>query len=256
MSGLSQWQGLIWQFTIVAVVLMIWQLVTVLTNPDYLPSIFEIAESWHFHLLHGTLLDDLSATLLRVCTSFIIAMFVGLLMGILLGTFQTINVLFQPFLLFFLNLPALVAIILCYIWIGLEESAAILAVFINKLPMVIVAIREGTRVIDNKLMEVARVYDVSPVRTFRLVYLPQLYPFILAAARNGLALIWKIVLVVELLGRSNGIGCGLHNLFQFFDIAGILAYAFSFMLIMFLIDFLIFKPLEKAIRRGKDDERI
>lgn len=236
--------------------LLTWQLITFLYSPDYLPSIVEIGKSWFFHWAQGTLFEDLIATLTRVAISFFLAMFVGLLMGVIFGTFRTANQLFQPFLLFFLNLPALVTIILCYIWIGLEESAAILAVFINKLPMVIVAVREGTRVIDTKLMDVAKVYDVSLTRTFFYVYLPQLYPFILAAARNGLALIWKIVLVVELLGRSNGIGFGLHNLFQFFDIAGILAYAFSFMVIMFLVDFLIFKPLEKKIQRGRDDVRI
>lgn len=248
-----RWSTLLSQLGLVCAVLALWQLVTVIYAPDYLPSVVEVAGSWHFHWTQGTLLPDLIATLKRVSISFFLAMITGLLMGIIFGTFRTANQLFQPFLLFFLNLPALVTIILCYIWIGLEETAAILAVFINKLPMVIVAVREGTRVIDKQLMEVAKVYDVPPLRTFFSVYLPQLYPFILAAARNGLALIWKIVLVVELLGRSDGIGFGLHNLFQFFDIAGILAYAFSFMLIMFLVDFSIFKPLEKRIQRGRDN---
>ncbi|MEM0911316.1 MAG: ABC transporter permease subunit [Pseudomonadota bacterium] len=252
----TKWRAFFWQAAVVAMVVSIWQFVTVVYNPDYLPGILDIAKSWYFHWSQGTLASDLTATLTRVAISFFLAMLVGMLMGIIFGTFQTANVLFQPFLLFFLNLPALVTIILCFIWIGLEESAAVLAVFINKLPMVIVAVREGTRVIDTKLMEVTKVYNVSLMRTFFLVYLPQLYPFILAAARNGLALIWKIVLVVELLGRSDGIGFGLHNLFQFFDIAGILAYAFSFMVIMFLVDFLIFKPLEKKIQRGRDDVRI
>ncbi|MEM0912668.1 MAG: ABC transporter permease subunit, partial [Pseudomonadota bacterium] len=249
-------QAFLWQSTLIIMVLSIWQLVTIVYAPDYLPGMLEIGKSWLFHWTQGTLLSDLTATLTRVSISFFLAMFIGMLIGIALGTFQTTNVLLQPFLLFFLNLPALVTIILCYIWIGLEESAAILAVFINKLPMVIVAVREGTRVIDSKLMEVAKVYNVHRMRTFFSIYLPQLYPFILAAARNGLALIWKIVLVVELLGRSDGIGFGLHNLFQFFDIAGILAYAFSFMVIMFLVDFLIFKPLERKIQRGRDDVRI
>ena len=38
------------------------------------------------------------------------------------------------------------------------------------------------------------------------VIFPQLYPYLMSSARSGLSLIWKIVLVVELLGRSEGVG--------------------------------------------------
>lgn len=240
------------QLGFVACILASWQLSVFFYQPEYLPGLNDIFQAWRFHWFEGNLKGDLSATLIRVAISFSLAMIVGVIIGILLGTFRGINKVFEPLLLFFLNLPALVAIILCYIWIGLVETAAILAVFINKLPTVIVAMREGARVIDKDLMELAKVYKVSPMRTFTKVYMPQLYPYLLAASRNGLALIWKIVLVVELLGRSDGIGFGLHSLFQFFDIAGILAYAFSFMLIMIMVDTFIFSNLEKAIQRGRD----
>jgi NitT/TauT family transport system permease protein len=73
----------------------------------------------------------------------------------------------------------------------------------------------------------------------------------MAAARNGLSLIWKIVLVVELLGRSDGIGFSLHSLFQFFDIAGIMAYTAAFMCVMFVIEALVMRPLDKVIARGR-----
>mgnify|MGYP001423901041 CR=1 FL=1 len=48
----------------------------------------------------------------------------------------------------FLNIPALVLIILSYIWFGLTEVAAIVAVSLNKIPNVVVTIREGAKSID------------------------------------------------------------------------------------------------------------
>lgn len=239
------------QTAVVGSLLAIWQAGVLIFEPEYFPRLDVIASSWHYHWFDGNLQNDLLQTLRRVAISFVLAMFVGVLTGILMGRFARANQVFEPLLLFFLNLPALVTIILCYIWIGLEETAAIVAVFINKLPTVIVAMREGARVIDNRLMEVAQVYKLPASRTFFKVFLPQLYPYILAAARNGLALIWKIVLVVELLGRSDGIGFGLHTFFGHFDIASILAYAFSFMMVMFSVDWFVFKPLEKRIQRGR-----
>ena len=136
-------------------------------------------------------------------------------MGRLLG----LNRFLDSWLIFFLNLPALVTIILCYVWFGLIEIAAVLAVAINKIPNVVVTVREGARALDRDLDEMCRVYRLNGMARLRHVILPQLSPYLLASVRSGLALIWKIVLVVELLGRSNGIGFQLSVFFQMFDVA-------------------------------------
>ena len=70
----------------------------------------------------GELPWNLAITLLRVAASFVIAMTLGVALGILMGRVRLADELGQPWLVFFLNLPALVTIILAYIWIGLVES--------------------------------------------------------------------------------------------------------------------------------------
>jgi NitT/TauT family transport system permease protein len=77
--------------------------------------------------------------------------------------------------------------------------------------------------------------------------LPQLYPYLFGAARSGLALIWKIVLVVELLGRSNGVGFEIQLYFQLFDVAHILAYSLAFMIIVQAAEWLVMNPLERRV---------
>ena len=150
-----------------------------------------------------------------------------------------------------LNIPALVTIILCYIWFGLSEVAAVLAVALNKIPTVIVTVREGARAIDRRLMEIADVYHLSRWKKLTQVYLPQLYPYLIAAARNGLALIWKIVLVVELLGRSNGVGFQIGSFFQFFDISSILSYTLAFSLVVLTVEAVLMRPLERRLSRWR-----
>ena len=73
----------------------------------------------------------------------------------------------------------------------------------------------------------------------------------MAAARSGLALIWKIVLVVELLGRSNGVGFQLGTFFQFFDIRSILAYTLSFAAVILLVEGSVMRPLERRLTRWR-----
>ena len=78
----------------------------------------------------------------------------------------------------------------------------------------------------------------------RHVIVPQLTPYAFASARSGLALIWKIVLVVELLGRSNGVGFQIQIYFQLFDVTMILAYTLAFILVAQAIEWIVVQPLE------------
>lgn len=190
-------------------------------------------------------------TLVRVMLSFIIAMAIGVSLGLAMGRVTIVNQIFDPWLLFFLNIPALVVIILAYIWAGLTEVAAISAVAINKIPNVVVTVREGVKAIDPQLQNMAEVFRFGRWKTLRHVVLPQLEPYIVAAARSGIALIWKIVLVVELLGRSNGVGFQLHLYFQLFDIAAIIAWALTFIIIMQAVEFFILQPLENHATRWR-----
>ena len=148
-------------------------------------------------------------------------------------------------------LLALVVIVLCYIWIGLNETAAILTVALNKIPTVAVILREAARALSPALDDMARVFRMGPVAQLRHVILPQLAPAIAAAARSGIALIWKIVLVVELLGRSNGVGFQIGVYFQLFDVAGILAYALSFIAVVQLIEWGVLQPLERRANQWR-----
>jgi NitT/TauT family transport system permease protein len=232
------------------VLFLLWQSAAMLLESNNFPSVIQVFTSLHLHLFDGDMLHHLLVTMMRVTLSFVIAMLLGVLIGVMMGAFARLNSAFDALLVIALNIPALVTIILCYVWFGLVEASAIAAVAINKIPTVVVMVREGARVVDRDLLDVARVFQVSRCRYFFKVYLPQLYPFIMASARSGLSLIWKIVLVVELLGRSDGVGFQLGTFFQFFDIASILAYTLAFVAIILVIEGLIMRPLDRYIARG------
>lgn len=233
------------------ILLLVWQLGAVLLSSDLLPSPVSVFVSIWEHLQSGELLHHLAITLIRVVISFVVAMIIGVAIGMLMGSRKVWDRTLDSIIILGLNVPALVTIILCYIWFGLTETAAIIAVAVNKIPMVVIAIREGARAIDKEFLEVGQVYRLSRKDIFFKIYLPQLYPYLFGAARNGLALIWKIVLVVELLGRSDGVGFQLANFFQFFDIRSILAYTFAFAAVIFIIEALLMRPLETRLNRWR-----
>jgi NitT/TauT family transport system permease protein len=233
------------------VFLVVWEGLAIWFNNNNLPRPEVVAVVFWEAVRSGQLPFHLGVTLLRLVVSFTIAMCLGCALGILLGRNKKLDDFFDNWLVVFLNIPALVTIILCYVWFGLQESAAILAVVINKLPNVIVTIREGARALDQDLLEMARCYQFGKHKTLVHVIWPQLHPFIMGATRSGLALIWKIILVVELLGRSDGMGYQLHLFFQLFDVASILAYTIAFVSVIQVLETVILKPLDRKSQRWR-----
>ena len=226
---------------------IIWQGASFLLSAELLPSPKNVCLKLIEEFSSNELVFHTLITLKRVFLSFIIAMFIGTFFGIYMGRNTRANAFLDDWLVLGLNVPALVIIILCYVWFGLNEVAAILAVSLNKIPMVAVIMREGSKSIERDYLEVGEFYQINKKKFFLKIILPQLYPYLLSAARSGLSLIWKIVLVVELLGRSNGVGFKLYGFFQFFDISGILAYTLTFVFLILLVEFLLVRPFEKKI---------
>ena len=227
------------------VLVVVWGVAALLVDTPLLPSPAAVLRSFWLAVQSGELPHHLLVTLRRVLISFGLAMVLGAMLGVWMGRSRVANAVLDPLLVLFLNLPALVTIILLYVWFGLVEAAAVLAVVVNKVPNVAVTLREGARSLDPKLDQMARVYGFSRRQRVVDVWLPQLFPYLMAATRGGLALIWKIVLVVELLGRSDGVGFQLHMAFQVFDVASILAYSLAFIAVVQLIELLVLQPLER-----------
>lgn len=248
---MSQGRAYFWQLVSIVTFFIGWEVLALALQSRLLPSPIAVFATLFDDLLHGDLLFHLAVTLLRVIVSFTIAMLIGTAIGIAMGRMRTLDRFFDSWLILFLNIPALVTIILAYVWFGLVEVAAIAAVAINKIPNVVVTMREGARALDRDYIEMAQVFRFGRWKMLRHVVVPQLYPFLLAAARSGLALIWKIVLVVELLGRSNGMGFQLHVYFQYFDVQSILAYTFTFVAVIQLIELGILKPLDRRAARWR-----
>lgn len=227
--------------------LLAWQILAMLVAHRLFPTPVTVVDTLWQQATAGPLLADLGKTLARASLAFLVAMLLGTALGILLGRHRHLDQLLSGWLLVGLNLPAIVVAIIFYIWLGLTEFALIAAVVINKLPLVIVTIREGTRSLSAEYDELSRALRLSPLRRLRLITLPQLLPFILAAARTGLSLIWKIVLVFEVLGSDGGIGYRVSVLFQFFDVAGILAYAMAFILVVIAFEYGVLRSLERKL---------
>src|SRR5215475_1717096 len=231
--------------------LIAWAIGSQLAGPRMLPDPQSVALLVLSEAQSGALAFNLGTTLLRVAVAFTLAMALGSVFGLLMGRFRAADWFGDPWLVVLLNLPALVIIVLAYVWAGLTETAAIVAVALNKLPIATVTVREGARALDHTLTEMATVFRMGRWQQLRHLVLPQLAPYLAAAARSGLSLVWKIALIVELLGRPNGVGFEIGVAFQLFDVTRILAYALVFIAVMLVIETFLVQPIERRVSRWR-----
>jgi NitT/TauT family transport system permease protein len=234
-----------------ALLLIAWFVGSSLMGPQMLPAPTTVLNAIVTEARSGELFLQLGITLARVFVAFTLAMTLGSAIGLLMGRVRLIDRLGDSWLVVLLNLPALVIIVLAYLWGGLTELAAILAVAINKLPTAVVTVREGARALDPALDEMAQVFALPRLKALRHIVIPQLAPYLAAAARTGLSLVWKIVLIVELLGRPNGVGFEIGIAFQLFDVTRILAYALAFVVVILAIETLVVQPIERRASRWR-----
>jgi NitT/TauT family transport system permease protein len=239
------------RFLSLAVLVAAWAITAALAQSRLLPGPLAVSATTLVELRSGELPFQMACTLGRVIGSFAIAMILGSIAGYAMGRSKALDRLADSWLVVLINMPALVVIIFAYVWIGLNETAAILAVAINKLPNVIVVMREGTRALDPEIDEMATAFQFTALKKIRHVVIPQLAPYLAASSRSGLSIVWKIVLVVELLGRPNGVGFVLGSAFSLFDMAKILSYAICFIVLMLVIEGLVVQPLERRANRWR-----
>ncbi len=231
--------------------LALWAVGAHFADPRRLPGPLAVLAVMRDEAASGALFTALGATLVRVIAAFALAMALGSALGYAMGRSRALDRIVDPWIVVLLNLPALVIIVLAYIWAGLNEWAALAAVALNKLPNAVVTLREGARAMDGGLDEMAAAFQIPAGRRFREIALPQLAPYLAAATRTGLSLVWKIVLVVEYMGRPNGIGFEIGAAFQLFDVAKLLAYALPFTAIMLLTETFLVRPFEARVARWR-----
>lgn len=239
------------RFFSLIVLIAAWAVTATLVHSRLLPGPLAVGATTLAELRSGELPFQMACTLARVIGSFAIAMILGSMAGYAMGRSKSVDRFADSWLVVLINMPALVVIIFAYIWIGLNETAAILAVAITKLPNVIVVVREGARALDPEIDEMTRAFQFTGFKRIRHVVIPQLAPYLAASSRSGLSIVWKIVLVVELLGRPNGVGFVLGSAFSLFDMAKILSYAICFIVLMLLIEGFVVQPLERRANRWR-----
>ena len=226
---------------------IVWGLVSLTLPPEIFPGPIDTARTLWGEIVKGELWTDLAMTMLRVVAGLLLALILGVPVGVLMGLNRRAEAVLDVWVMIGLTVPSLCYAIMAFMWFGLNEGAAIVAIAVTAAPSITINIWEGVKNVDTRLVAMARVFEASRATIVRRVLMPQIYPYVMASARFGLGIIWKITGLVELIGRPNGVGFKLFYWYQLADMRQVLAWTLLFTIIMLLIELAILKPIERHI---------
>lgn len=239
------------QVVSVALLLAAWLVLSAIVTEHVLPTPWQTWAALIRALEDGYVWTDMAITLNRTLGAFALAMSIGLIYGSLLGSVRWFQRVFGLWLVIAASIPSLLYLVIIYLMVGLNDLAAVIGAGLVVAPSVTYNIWQGMKTLDPDLSEMARVFNVPRWAVFRRVVLPQTVPFIFAAARVGLALTWKIIIFVELLGRSSGVGYRIQYWYQLFNMERVLASALPFVVLMLIIELVVLRNLEKYLFRWR-----
>jgi NitT/TauT family transport system permease protein len=220
---------------VASVILLWWALY--LIYPRLLPSPLSTVREAIRLVSDGTFFFHMYQSLRRVFVGAVIAMFFSVGIGIYMGTVAMGERFFQPLIVLGLTIPGLMWALIAVMLFGINEFSPYFAVTVTIFPMLVINIWAGVKSLDKELMDMSHVFHFTKWMKISQVILPQLVPNIFAATRYGLGLAWKVVVVVEMFGTSNGVGYQVMKSYQVFNMEGVIAWTLTFVLAMIVIEY-------------------
>jgi NitT/TauT family transport system permease protein len=188
--------------------LLLWWLVTTFGNvdPKFLPSPGKVLEA--FGRLWGTreLLKDTVASLWRVGVGFLLAVFLSIPVGVLMGSFASIRALLEPLFGLMRYMPAPAFIPLLILYLGIGEGPKITLIFIGVFFFNSLMVMDTVKFVPKELIEATYTLGGNRNQTLLQVIFPYVLPGIIDACRINLAAAWQLVIVSELIAATEGLG--------------------------------------------------
>lgn len=179
----------------------------------------------------GILLTNLFFSLRIYMVGMLLSILVSVPLGLLLGGVKILDRIISPYLWVIYTTPLIILMPLILLWVGINDTARVLLVFVSAVPAIVVVVMEGVKTVDISLLRAAKSFGAGRWTLFLKVILPATVPFIATGVKMGVSRGLIGLFVGELFSSAKGIGYIIELAGKVFNMPRV--YAMLFMFILF-----------------------
>lgn len=220
----------------------VWYVIVTAVNPSLfikIPTPLDTVKALFENLKTDVFWSAVGSSLLHITVGFVSACVLGLVFGMLSGSFKVFSTLTSPIVHLIRSVPVAAFIILAWLWVETALLPAVIS-FLMVLPVIWSAVEQATASTDKKLLEAMRVLGLSKIKTMFHVKLYGILPAFRAAVISGLGYAWKSGVAAEVICNPTGsIGALLSGAKQDLDYSQVFAVTLAIVLLSLLIENII-----------------
>jgi NitT/TauT family transport system permease protein len=191
----------------VAIVFVLaWHFIVKWTASDIFPTPEMVVTGTVELARKGVLLKYVVASLFRVATGYLLAVFIGIPLGLLMGWFGRARLAFNPAIQVLRPISPIAWIPIAILWFGVSDLAPIFLIFLASLFPITTAAMAAVQNIQLVYIRAARNFGITGLALFKKVVFPAALPQILTGLRLALGVAWLVVVAAEMIAVNSGLG--------------------------------------------------
>ncbi len=243
--------NLILTLTPIAIIIVLWVVSASAIGSEYvLPNLTLTFNALINLLKKGAFYCDVFATLLRSSIAFLISFIIATSLAVLTKKFCRAKYVINPIMSIFRALPTIAIVLLLLVWTS-PDVAPVIVTTLVVLPTTYTSVTVALNGVDDKQLEMCRLYKVNPRDVLLKVIIPQIAPDMITVVGAGLTLNLKLMVAAEVIGKTvNSLGYILNTSKINYEYATMFAVVVVTVALGVIIEF-VFNLISKKVGKWK-----
>ncbi|MEK1890052.1 MAG: ABC transporter permease subunit [Phyllobacterium sp.] len=193
---------------------------------------------------------ETTSTLALVITATVLALLVGIPIGVVAGFWKTLDGILEPILDLVQTLPPYIYLLPAIALLGYGPATALIATVIVAMPPAIRLTSLGIRMTPREFIELGQATGLTPWQMFTKIRLPFAIPSVMAGINQSLMMAFGMVVIAGIVG-SGGLGETIYGSIRTLDIATSINAAIAIVILTMVLD----RLTQSAVDRAKETDR-
>lgn len=226
--------------------LLLWHIVSIIIDSKLiLVSPLTVVGHLFVFIKEAEFWSTVLSSFVKIIGGFLLALLTGSMWAALSAKYKGIKQLLWPVILAIKTVPVASFIILALFWFS-SQNLSVFISFLMVFPIIYTNVLKGIEETDEKLVEMAEVFQISSINKIRSLYIPQIMPYFRAGCSISLGLCWKSGIAAEVIGMPAGsMGERLQQAKVYWETSDVLAWTVVIVIISLVFELLFLKILDK-----------